>query len=189
MNRNSNAGLRIALALVGSVFMLAAFVGGVGFLSYRLVEKKNDAREHAAHLSASSTYTYGLTQSPSSTWDTTTTTTTPTVTYQGGIAYNGAGGSNTRTGYTDGEEAKRLALAECNQALWNAGWASDSHCGYVPIRTGECASVATAKAASGWGPTGWASGTNGRSVIIQTALTKCNSMGQGVCYTLTTLCM
>ncbi|NMO04995.1 DUF4189 domain-containing protein [Gordonia sp. TBRC 11910] len=194
MNRNSNAAALIALAVVGSLLVLGLVVGGVGFLGYRLIENKRHDIAHSAH-STTSTATYTVTESPSSTWDTTstttpttTTTTTETILY-GGIAYSGSGAYETRVDTVDGTATKTEAVNKCNNSIWSKGWSSASYCGYVPIQTGECASVATATVASGWGPTGWASGSNGRSVIVAAALDKCNGLGQGVCHELVTVCM
>ncbi len=118
-----------------------------------------------------------------------TITTPPAPILYGGIAFSGSGAHASQWNQPDPSTAKSQALQLCNDAIHNNGWSADSYCGYVPIQTDECASVATATVDSGWGPTGWASGSNSRERVITQAITSCTSLGQGVCHELHTLCM
>lgn len=195
--RKSNTGLVVVLSVLGSLLLIAVFATAALF-SIRAVNVQRDAAKAAYSSSQTATTNADatttdpdttITDTPTTTETTTTETTTTTATLYGGIAYSGSRAYVTKVNETDGFAAKAAAIAECNQSIWNAGWSSDSYCGYVPVTTGQCASVATANAASGWGPTGWQYGPQTRAVTRQGAIDRCNQQGQGQCYELITLCM
>ena len=176
------------LAIVGVLVLIVGVVVAVAVIA---IAKSGDDKdsENSAHASTSTeTTSTESTVSPSYTPYTTTTTTTPETIYYGAIAFSGSGAYKVATNYPTSTAAKTAAVNACNQAIWSKGWPSDSYCGWVPMQTGWCASVATAPAASGWGPTGWANGRV-RSSVITAARDKCTSIGQGTCSELITTCM
>ncbi|MDL9938182.1 DUF4189 domain-containing protein [Gordonia sp. ABSL1-1] len=118
----------------------------------------------------------------------TTTTTTPEPIRYGAIAFSGSRAYATRLNYSDPTTAKNLAVGACNQSIWNAGWPSDSYCGWVGIQTGYCGSVSVGTSGSGWGPTGYWSASLPRAQVREAAIQKCNTYGPG-CTELITLCM
>lgn len=186
----------VAVGLVGALVMVTGVVG-VGFVGYKLLQRaKHSTPSNSVAASSANSHNYdastsATTADPYSTapYSPAPYTTTPPPTTYGGIAYSGSRAYQTETGFTDGNLAKTAGVDACNRSIWNAGWPSDSYCGWVPVQTGSCGSVATASAASGWGPTGTSWSASTREIARQAAIEKCNSVGQGACYELITLCM
>lgn len=195
MNRKDNTYALVSATIVG-VLIVVAMITGVAVWAGKAMTDDSSTTRAAADRSSAPTGTPGSgsyddpSDSDSSAPDyyDPPAYEPPPTTYYGGIAYSGSGAYVTTTNNLDGEAAKTDAVNQCNTTIWGKGWSSDSYCGYVSIQTGQCASVAAASSATGWGPTGWSSGT-GRSVVVRRALDECNSLGQGSCYELVTICM
>lgn len=191
--RNNNTAV---LAVIGGVVLIVA-IAVAATVGIVFANRSSDDSHTSADASRSSSTADDSTESsdssttpgytPYPTYTTTTTTEAPTL--YGGIAFAGSGAYNTSVNYSDADTAKTTAVNACNTSIHSKGWGSDSYCGYVPIQTGYCGSVATATVASGWGPTGWSQTTGNRAQAITLARDKCDSLGQGTCHELITLCM